>query len=270
MCAPGADIANPSQVGYSVFNMERRLAPGVLSLNQAYSPAYNQLGLQNLSTFLTGNADGASGGVAGMMSSLIPQLTDVQSKADIAANSAGRTATLADATRLSPGYNALTRASNPGGAGLLDQLTSKVGNELQYGTELTPAEKMQLNQSVRGGQAARGMGFGPSDVFSESMANAGMGQSLLQQREGAASALVPQLSSFYGDPLAKTMGMGSNAGMVGSTMATGLVGRGGPGAAQLYNPEGSFGQAALGAAQSGKNTAASDAAQGFSSGMSAM
>ena len=132
---------------------------------------------------------------------------------------------LADAAALTPSYIATERAANPQAAGLLDTLTSNTNRDLSYGTNLTPAQQVQFNQSVRGGEAARGMGFGPSDVFNESLQESGYGQNLYQQRMQAAQSLVPQLQSFYGDPTGAISGMNSGAGMSASSLSS-LAGAG--------------------------------------------
>jgi len=234
MCFQTPSVPSPGAVTSQTLAAQLKYAPATFAADAQFSPQYSQLSLDNLFSFLNGSADtttnyAATGkpgsktyipggsvttpGNPGFLSLYQNQIMPALTSAQTAANTATRTANVADAAALTPGIIADERSSNPGAAGLLDQLTSRTGTELGYGTELTPAEKLQLNQSVRGGSAARGMGFGPSDVFAESLADTNMGQNLLQQRMGNAQSLVPTLQSFYGDPFAEISGMGSSAGM---------------------------------------------------------
>lgn len=169
--------------------------------------------------------------------SIMPALTEASTRA----NTATRTANLADAYNLAPNMAAAERAGNPQGADLLDKLSGSVSNELSYGTQLTPAERMQMNQSVRGGAAARGMGFGPSDVFNESMADTGFGQSLLTQRQNQAGSVIPQLSSFYQNPLVLA-GMGSGNTMGSASVAGAAAGGAAPSQSGEFDPTGQFAQ----------------------------
>ena len=217
MCMTSTDATPAPSAGASYSSMLRaqtRLAPDIYAMNAAYSPLYTQLAQTNLNSFLNG-----SGGQPGFLSEysnqIMPQLTAAQT----AANSATRTANLNDAAQLTPQYIAEERAANPGAAGLLDTMTSNSARDLSYGTNLTPAEQTQFNQSQRSGAAARGLGFGPSDVFNESLANTGFGQSLYNQRMGQAQGMASQLQSFYGNPTAAISGMASNAGMSSGQMA---------------------------------------------------
>ena len=197
-----------------------KYAPQIYQENAQFSPLYTQLGLSNLSSFLNGT-NGQPGFLSEYASQIMPALTSAQTKA----NTQLRTANLADAAALTPSYIATERAANPQAAGLLDTLVGNTNRDLSFGTNLTPAQQVQFNQSVRGGEAARGMGFGPSDVFNESLQESGYGQNLYQQRMQAAQSLVPQLQSFYGDPTGAISGMNSGAGMSASSLSS-LAGAG--------------------------------------------
>lgn len=262
MCAPNSDIAPANSVADDTLRAQIRNAPAVYQSNATYSPLYTQLGLQNLESFM----NGPKGFLAQYQNQMMPALVGAQNDA----NAQTRTATLSDAARLTPQFIANRRAAAPGAAGLLDTLTSNTSRDLSYGTELTPEEKVQLRQSVRGGAAARGMGMGPDAVFDESMAQSGAGLQLYQQRTGQAQTLTQMLQNFYGDPTAMIAGTGSNAGMNAGGMSSVAAGSVAPTMLSMFNPESSYAQTALQTNQSGRNTAAGAAAQGFSSGMSAM
>jgi hypothetical protein len=197
-------VPNPTGTQGQTLAAQVKYAPQVYAQNSIYSPLYNQLDLQNLGSFLNGS--GATPGLLDLFNNNIVPALDK-------ANTTIRQSNLDDSASMAPALIGAERAGNPGAAGLLDTLTSTAGNELKYGTQLTPSESLQMKQSVRGGQAARGMGFGPSDVFNESMADTSMGQNLLSQREGQAGSVAQLLQQFYKDPVATIGGMGSNPGM---------------------------------------------------------
>ena len=255
MCFQQPQAPNPAQVQSQELSTQLQLAPAMAGANATYSPIYSGITLENLSQFLNGatamnmsygatgkgknyvpggtiSTPGNEGFLSMYQNEIMPTLTATQNTA----NTAVRSANMKDAATFAPQIIAGERAGNPGAANLLDQLTTTTGTELGYGTELTPAEKTQLNQSVRGGAAARGMGFGPSDVFNESMAQTGMGQSLLQQRMGSAESLVPELSSFYGNPFADISGMTQGGGMSAGNLGSLASGNVAPSMLSQFNP----------------------------------
>jgi hypothetical protein len=230
----------------------------VYASNAEYSPLYTQLGLSNTESYLNGT-NGQPGFLDEYQNQIMPALTNAQTTA----NTAVRKANLADAAALTPQYVATERAANPGAAGLLDTLTSNASRDLSYGTQLTPAQQLQMNQSVRGAEAARGLGNGPSDVFNESMADTNYGQQLYQQRMGEAQGLVPQLQSFYGDPTGAISGMGSTAGM----SASGISGAAASGAAGAQSNEFNS-QTDLSQIMSGQDAASEAGAENNNAGIS--
>jgi len=218
MCLQTAGATTASQSEGQNINAELKFAPQVLAANQRYSPAYTALNLSNMDLFLNGQ-NGTPGFLSEYMNQILPTQT--------AANTAIRTANLQDAANLTPTVIAGERAANPGAAGLLDTMTSNANRDLGYGTQLTPAEQVQFNQSARGGSAARGLGFGPSDVFNETLADTGFGQNLYQQRTGQAGNMSDQLQKFYGNPVGMISGMGNSSGIGAAQLAS----AGGTGAA---------------------------------------
>lgn len=60
-----------------------------------------------------------------------------------------------------------------------------VEQELGYGTDLSPTMRRDVQQGVRAGQSARGMGVGPVDTFEEALASVLEGQNLLERRQTA-------------------------------------------------------------------------------------
>ena len=259
MCMPNASIANPAPIATTTLQEQTANAPQVLADNQTYSPQYNQLSLDNLSTMLTGTDAYSAGGMQSILNSMIPSLAG----ADAAANTAAQTATVNNASKLAPTLTGIANQSDPQAAGLLGNLASTANQQLSYGTQLTPSEQTQLTQSVRGGQAARGMGYGPSDVFNESLANTNLGQNLLNQRMTNAGSVAQQLQGFYPNALSQITGITSPAGtQADSTLALGASTATTP-MLNYFNPESQYANTSLQTAQSGANTQANNQQQTF-------
>ena len=168
-----------------------------------------------------------------------------------------------NASKLAPTLTGIANQSDPQAAGLLGNLASTANQQLSYGTQLTPSEQTQLTQSVRGGQAARGMGYGPSDVFNESLANTNLGQNLLNQRMTNAGSVAQQLQGFYPNALSQITGITSPAGtQADSTLALGASTATTP-MLNYFNPESQYANTSLQTAQSGANTQANNQQQTF-------
>jgi hypothetical protein len=217
MCFQTAGIPDPSRAESRTLRAQLAGAPAVYQANETYSPLYTQLGLKNLSSFL--NGDGQTPGFLEMYGNLLPRITGMN---------------LDNAMTFAPKMRAAEDAANPMASSLLTNIASTANKELGYGTNLTPEQKVQLDQSVRGGQAARGLGNGPADVFDESMAETGFGQQLLDQRLNRAGAAAGDLESFYGNPVTSLMGLGQTPGgvigMAGGSVAPSMLSEFNPGA----------------------------------------
>lgn len=122
------------------------------------------------------------------------------------------------------------RNSNPGAAGLMDQLNQQAGEELGLGTALDSSQNRLAEQAVRGGQAARGMGYGPSDIYKEALTKSAFGEDLRNQRRQFAGNVVGMDQNIYGNLFSSLLGMGLNPNQSGS---------GGP---RLFNTESPYAQ----------------------------
>jgi len=122
--------------------------PDIFATESKYQPMYTDLALSNLAR-------------------AIPSFSNILSGA-------------------APGAAGVVRGVNPGQTRLLDTLTSQAQEGLDAGTSLDPGLERLFSQSVRGGQASRGLGFGPSDVLQESLGVTNLGQQLRQYRQGFA------------------------------------------------------------------------------------
>lgn len=136
---------------------------GAIFNNQAtYQPQYDQL---NLSQLLQ----------------TIPQLTNsLTSNAGSASN--------------------IVRSINPGQTGLLDSLTKSATDQLGAGASLDPDLQKLFEQSSRGAQAARGLGYGPSDAFNESLGMTQFGNDLRTQRENFAGNVAGMNNQYETTP----------------------------------------------------------------------
>jgi hypothetical protein len=152
-------------------------APGTLALENQYAPQYMGLDLNTLQTFLKGTGDQA--GFIKMLGETQPQLDTMNAVSE----TAGRAGDVSDLAKLGPGALEALRSANPNQARLLDALNTSAQTNLQAGSKLTPWQQLQANQATRGGQAARGMGFGPSDVLSDTLGQEEFGQNLLESRQ---------------------------------------------------------------------------------------
>lgn len=152
-----------------------------------------------------------------------------------------RTNDIADVARLGPEAMAAMRASDTGTTALLDQLTKAAGEGMDAGSSLGPLQR-QFEQQIRSGQSARGMGYGPGDVYNEGLGVAQFGQQLKQQREQQAGNVVGMRKQIYGDPFERILNrQGSGQGMNSQAMQQ-AMGMGQGGIMSFLNPESGYAQ----------------------------
>lgn len=160
-----------------------------------------------------------------------------------AQQSSQRTADVADVSRLGPAALAAFKQSDPATANLIDTLTQHAQDQLNAGSKLDPELQRAMEQNIRSSQASRGMGYGPSDVFNESMGLTQFGEQLRQQRQAFAGQAAGLRNSIYGDPFQRILNR-QGAGLGGASnalqQAIGLGGASGP--LGLLNPESQYAQ----------------------------
>lgn len=137
------------------------------------------------------------------------------------ANTTSRTATIADVNNLGPAALAALQNFDPAQTQLENTLTGQAQSELAAGSNLTPSQVQQDQQYVRAGQAARGMGMGPTDVYTEAFSLGQAGQNQLQQRQSFAGNVVNQQSQLYGDPFLAITGQSSGRNVSPTQFSTG-------------------------------------------------
>ena len=85
------------------------------------------------------------------------------------------------------------RQSDP----ILGTLSNQIQRDLGLEGELDPATRREVEQSARSGQAARGMGFGNADLFSEMMQIGSMAEQRKRERQAMAM-------NFLSNPISGT------------------------------------------------------------------
>lgn len=105
---------------------------------------------------------------------------------------------LQDFQNLGGDYVSTMRSTNP----LLAQYYDTAQSNLALGSQLSPEQEAELASYVRQGQAARGMGRGPTDIYQEALQKTSFGENLRQQRMQEARGAV----GMYGDIFQATTG----------------------------------------------------------------
>jgi hypothetical protein len=118
-----------------------------------------------------------------------------------------RQADINQATRFAPGIRTSLQQYDPTAAGLLGQLGTQAQVQLGTNGALDPGVQRMVQQSTRGAQAARGLGYGPGDAAEEQFY---MTQTQEQRRaanQAFAGQVAQQQQQFYRDPYSIMSGM---------------------------------------------------------------
>lgn len=156
---------------------------------------------------------GAQPGLLDIYGQALPQIQQLGQQS--------RAGEIADVAALGPAATAAFKAANPDQAALLDMLNKQAMNELAMGAELDPSLARQVQQSVRGAQAARGMGYGPADVYQETYASGLKAEQLRRARQQFAQQMVGINAATTVDPFMAILGRPSQS----STMTQGFMGQ---------------------------------------------
>lgn len=163
---------------------------------------------------------GGLGSIVDAQGKYQPQLIG-QSLSNLGTSAPGISSILAG---LMPGVQNMVRGASPGQTGLLDSLTNSAGQQLSYGAALDPSLQRVAQQSIRGGQAARGLGNGPADVLQESSALTSMGNDLRTQRQNFAGGVAGMNNQFETQPtLQMLMQLLQSGGALNATATPSLV-----------------------------------------------
>jgi hypothetical protein len=174
------------------------------------------------------------------------------------AQTAQRESEINDVLNLGPKAREALRASSPDAARLLDLLNADATKGMEMGAQLDPSLRREVQQSVRAGQAARGMGVGPSDLFEEALQTGSAAEALRASRRAAAANAIGLDQQFYGDTFQQILARPGNA---GAQMLGGQAQAAGP-LRNLFNPESAYANAVndfnANARQSANNIGASN------------
>lgn len=124
------------------------------------------------------------------------------------------------------GVHNANMAQNPQMFGLLNTLNDRAASDLALGNQMNAGQTRMVQQSARAGQAARGLGMGPADVYGETLMQQGYGDQLLQQRNQFAQQMFGLNQSQQAQEGGQAMSMlGQNAfGVQNSNPMAGLLG----------------------------------------------
>ena len=176
----------------------------------------------------------------GLLSLFESKVAPVSRRMEAEDSRARREADIRDVMEMGPEAVEAIRQANPKQAALIDRLMADAEEELGYGRRLSPSMRREVEQNVRGSQAARGFGYGPVDVFTEAMELGQAGEEMYARRKGDAAGAVGLSQNVYGDPFMAILGRGSNAGAASHALvgqAGGVSAGAGP---RLFNPESGY------------------------------
>lgn len=135
-----------------------------------------------------------------------------------------REAEISDVEKLGPRATQAFRAANPEQQALLDRLNKEAQAELDQGASLDPSMAREVQQSVRAGQSARGMGLGLSDLAQEGYFTGLQAEQLRRARQTFAQGVVGINQATSIDPFMATLGRPSinlqqGNGLLGSSLS---------------------------------------------------
>ena len=209
-----------------------KLGPRI-DLERQYRPQYTQLDNDMARIALVG--DKGNNGMLDIMARYGPEMARINQ----AALTAQRQGDIADVQNLAGSSRTAYDQLNPEGAAMLQRINALRMEELQNPYAMSAGQTREAQQAVRSAQASRGMGYGPTDAFSEAMYLGDRSQELYNQRLAGAGQTIGLNQSFYGDPFQQILGR------PGTTNAQGLyqqAARIGP--EQVFDPySGYYGEA---------------------------
>lgn len=194
--------------------------------------AYAQLDMQVLRDVLLGK-DGQPGMLELYKNEVLPQLSE--------AEGAARRESVAQDVGIVEDYGAQVneafRAANPDQAALMDKLQAQAMEELDAGAGLPPTLAREVEQNIRSAQAARGFGYGLSDISQEAMFTGSAAEALQRRRQQFAQSVAAQQGAAFGDPFLALLGRPG----VQINQAAGVAAQaGGMNPGSIFNPESAY------------------------------
>lgn len=166
---------------------------------------------------------------------------------------------ISDVARLGPEARAAIRSANPEQARLLDLIMGDATQGMEMGATMDPSLRREVAQATRSGQAARGMGKGPIDLFTEAMQTGSAAEALRNSRRAAATNAVGLDQQVYGDLFNRILarnGAGSAQSLTGQAAGISAAGMG----AKLFNPESQYANGVYDGNMNSRQSAANNAA----------
>lgn len=193
------DPRSPAAEGAAMLQAQIDLAPQQFEAESRFRPQYARLNRALLAESLLGDED-------------IPGLYEIESESQ--RRRARRD--IETIEELGPRASAALRGVNPQQQELMDELNQQVLEELRYGGDLDPELRRQIQQEVRSGQVARGVGLGRADIFEEAATLGRAGVAMRDRRRGQAASTIALNQQTQGDPFLALLGRPSQTvGMAG-------------------------------------------------------
>jgi len=223
MCFPSAPppvLRDPVAETAGTLRAQREMELGVgqfkdlgplIESERKFRPQYTQLDVDMARQALYG--DQGNNGLIDLLNRASPELARIQQSA----LTAQREGDIADVARLAGASRAAYDQLNPEGSAMLKRINELRMDELQNPYAMSASQRREAQQAVRGAQAARGMGYGPTDTFTEAMYLGDRQRGLFNERIGGAAQAVNMNQAFYGDPFQQILGR------PGTANAQGLV-----------------------------------------------
>lgn len=127
-----------------------------------------------------------------------------------------------------------------GNAPLLDELNRQALEEIKSGARLDPSLRREVQQSIRAGQAARGMGYGMRDLADESTMTALQAEQLRRNRQAFAQSMVGMNQATGGDPFMAILGRPSQVFQATQGVGAQAYGMSQSMGPKLFNPESQY------------------------------
>jgi len=169
-------------------------------INEKYSPQDQQLEI-NLARQALFGYDGEPG-LINLMREAQPELSAIDSL-NRAAQQEGEISAI---EKYGPRASAAIRAYDPRTTELYNSAYDYARAGQEAGAKLTPAQEREAQQAARVAMGARGLGFGPTDAFTEALYVGQRGIDLERQRQQFALGLAGQMNNWLGGPYESILG----------------------------------------------------------------
>jgi hypothetical protein len=240
MYAPDVGQRDQGQETQDTLRDQIDLAPDRYAAEAQFRPMYDQLDLNSLNNVLKG-----TGGQRGLLDLYASDIAPRMSALERESQTAQREADIGAVERYGPRATEAMRAVNPQQTALLDSITQQSLGDVQAGYNLPAGLLDSVNQSVRSGQAARGLGMGPSDAYAETLAqsdaaNQWRGQNLDRGMRVAATNAATQTDPFLAILGRPASSPAAAQGLLGSLQ--GQSGQSGARTAGMFDPMNQYSQ----------------------------